>query len=76
MIQGDRFWLENAGVHSDAQLAVIKSTGMARVMCETLEGMKRASERPFQKANTRINGAMNGIQSCEKHGKIDFKVGW
>ena len=69
---GDRFWLENAGVFNDAQLNEVKSTGLAKVMCEVLEGMKKASQNPFSKANARIDGAMNGVQSCDKIGKINF----
>ena len=70
--KGDRFWHENAGVFSDGQLAEVKNTGLAKVMCEVLEGMKRASQNPFIKANARVGGAQNGVQNCAKIGKINF----
>lgn len=72
--KGDRFWHENAGVYSNEQLAEVKEIGLAKVMCSTLEGMKKASERPFLKANTRVNGNMNGVHSCQKIGQISFKA--
>ena len=70
--KGDRFWHENAGVFSDTQLNQVKSTGLAKVMCEVLDGMKKASENPFIRGDTQFGSKFNGIQNCDKIGKIDF----
>ena len=39
--KGDKFWLENKGLFSDNQLAEVKSISLAKLMCNTLEGMKK-----------------------------------
>jgi len=70
--KGDRFWHENAGVFSDAQLSEVKNAGLSKIMCEVMENMKRASQNPFVKANARVGGVQNGIQACEKIGKLNF----
>ena len=72
--KGDRFWHENAGVFSDDQLEEVKSIGLAKVMCEVLDGMTKASENPFILGGVRVGSAMNGVQNCEKIGKINFSA--
>ena len=42
--KGDKFWLENKGLFSDNQLAEVKSISLAKLMCNTLEGMKKGKQ--------------------------------
>ena len=39
--KGDRFWIENHGILSNSQLAEVKSTTLAKVMCNTLENTNK-----------------------------------
>jgi len=70
--KGDRFWHENAGVFSDGQLSEVKDIGLAKVMCEVMEGMQRVSENPFVRANQNFGGKRNEVRTCAQLGKIDF----
>ena len=70
--KGDRFWHENAGVFSDGQLSEVKDIGLAKVMCEVMEGMQRVSENPFVRANQNFGGKRNEVRTCAQIGKIDF----
>ena len=70
--KGDRFWHENKGVFSDAQLQQVKSTTLAKVMCETMEGMTRVTPNPFVRRGVRFEGASNDPVSCGSIGSIDF----
>merc|ERR1711990_1397585 len=65
--KGDRFWHENAGVFDNEQLQEIKSIGLAKVMCSTLEGMNRVTENPFLNGNVNFDGGKNGVQTCQKN---------
>ncbi|CAG5096998.1 Oidioi.mRNA.OKI2018_I69.XSR.g14884.t1.cds [Oikopleura dioica] len=71
--RGDRFWHENAGVFTDAQLAEIKSTTLAKVICETMEDMERTNKNVFLRANIRFQGQTNNIVTCANVGKLDFR---
>lgn len=71
--RGDRFWHENAGVFTDAQLAEIKSTTLAKVICETMEDMERTNKNVFLRANIRFQGVTNNIVNCDTVGKLDFR---
>jgi len=70
--RGDRFWHENAGVFTDKQLTEIKSTTLAKVICETMEGMQRTNKNVFLRANIRFQGVTNNIMSCGNVGTLDF----
>jgi len=70
--RGDRFWHENAGVFTDKQLTEIKSTTLAKVICETMEDMQRTNKNVFLRANIQFQGVTNNIVSCGNVGKLDF----
>jgi len=70
--KGDRFWHENKGVLTDEQLTEVKNAGLAKIMCTTLENMNRVAQNPFLNANVNFDGAKNGIQTCDKIGKLNF----
>lgn len=70
--RGDRFWHENAGVFTDKQLQEIKSTTLAKVICETMEDMQRTNQNVFLRANIRFQGVTNNIVSCGNVGQLDF----
>ena len=70
--KGDRFWHENKGVLTDEQLTEVKNAGLAKIMCTTLENMNRVAQNPFLNANVNFDGANNGIQTCDKIGKLNF----
>lgn len=72
--KGDRFWHENAGVFSNEQLQEIKSLGLSKVMCSTLEGMNRVAENPFLNGNVNFDGGRNGIQTCDKIGTLNLSA--
>lgn len=43
-------------------------------MCTALEGMDRVTQNPFLNANVNFDGSRNGVQTCDKIGKINFSA--
>ena len=41
-------------------------------MCTTMENMNRVAQNPFLNANVNFDGAKNGIQTCDKIGRMNF----
>ena len=51
---GDRFWYENPSTFTAKQLAEIKKTSLARVMCENLHGIVSVQKDVFMAATGNI----------------------
>lgn len=47
---GDRFWYENPGVFTPAQLSELKKTTLARIICENSDGINHIQEDVFLNA--------------------------
>ncbi|CAH1270774.1 PXDN [Branchiostoma lanceolatum] len=56
--KGDRFWFENRGQFSAAQLAEIRKTSLARILCDNTDGTTRMQPdvflQPTQPGNERV----------------------
>ena len=66
-----RFWYENPGVFSPAQLTQIKQTNLARVICNNADDIRKIQKDVFLKADF-----PRGYLSCdsEEIPHIDLKV--
>ncbi|XP_067878217.1 peroxidasin homolog isoform X1 [Heterodontus francisci] len=66
---GDRFWYENPGVFTPAQLTQIKQTSLARVLCDNGDNITRIQPDVF-----RVAEYPHGYQSCDDIPKIDLRM--
>uniref|UniRef100_A0AAQ4QK82 Myeloid-specific peroxidase n=1 Tax=Gasterosteus aculeatus aculeatus TaxID=481459 RepID=A0AAQ4QK82_GASAC len=64
--QGDRLWWENDGVFTDAQKNSLRSTSLARIICDNT-GITEVPEKPFQ---YRPRGT--GYTKCENIAPFDL----
>ncbi|XP_078069336.1 peroxidasin homolog isoform X3 [Mustelus asterias] len=66
---GDRFWYENPGVFTPAQLTQIKQTSLARVLCDNGDNITRIQPDVF-----RVAEYPHGYQTCDDIPKIDLRM--
>ena len=65
---GDRFWYENPSVFEPAQLAEIKKTTLARVMCQNSDGIDHIQQDVFLVVNNERQ-----YELCSSLPRIDFR---
>lgn len=66
---GDRFWYENPGVFTPAQLTQLKQTSLARVLCDNGDNITRIQSDVFSVAEL-----PHGYGSCDDLPKIDLRM--
>uniref|UniRef100_A0A8C2D4Y6 Peroxidasin n=1 Tax=Cyprinus carpio TaxID=7962 RepID=A0A8C2D4Y6_CYPCA len=66
---GDRFWYENPGSFSPAQLTQLKQTSLARVLCDNSDNITRIQSDVFSVAEF-----PHGYGSCDDLPKIDLRM--
>ncbi|XP_062863313.1 peroxidasin homolog [Trichomycterus rosablanca] len=66
---GDRFWYENPGVFSPAQLTQLKQASLTRVLCDNGDNITRIQSDVFSVAEF-----PHGYGSCEDVPKIDLRM--
>ncbi|KAG8445591.1 hypothetical protein GDO86_010388 [Hymenochirus boettgeri] len=66
---GDRFWYENPGVFTPAQLTQIKQTSLARVLCDNGDNITKVQPDVF-----RVAEYPHGYVSCKQITKMDLRV--
>ncbi|XP_026789759.3 peroxidasin [Pangasianodon hypophthalmus] len=66
---GDRFWYENPGVFSPAQLTQLKQASLARVLCDNGDNITRIQSDVFTVAEF-----PRGYGNCEDVPKIDLRM--
>lgn len=64
-----RFWYENPGVFTPAQLTQLKQASLARVLCDNGDNITRIQQDVFQVAKH-----PHGYSSCEDIPKIDLRM--
>uniref|UniRef100_A0A8C5CYE6 Peroxidasin n=1 Tax=Gadus morhua TaxID=8049 RepID=A0A8C5CYE6_GADMO len=66
---GDRFWYENPGVFSPAQLTQLKQASLSRVLCDNGDNITRIQQDVFSVAEL-----PHGYGSCDDVPKIDLRM--
>ncbi|XP_074981330.1 putative oxidoreductase PXDNL isoform X3 [Caretta caretta] len=66
---GDRFWYENPGVFTTAQLTQLKQASLARVLCDNGDNIQQVQPDVFLKADY-----PQGYMSCSEIPKIDLRL--
>ncbi|OCT81192.1 peroxidasin isoform X1 [Xenopus laevis] len=66
---GDRFWYENPGVFTAAQLTQIKQTSLARILCNNGDNITKVQHDVF-----RVAEFPHGYVSCKNIPKMDLRV--
>ncbi|KAG7465745.1 hypothetical protein MATL_G00156750 [Megalops atlanticus] len=66
---GDRFWYENPGVFTPAQLTQLRQTSLARVLCDNGDNITRVQADVF-----RVAELPHGYGSCEDVPKMDLRM--
>ncbi|KAJ8288623.1 hypothetical protein COCON_G00012820 [Conger conger] len=66
---GDRFWYENPGVFSPAQLTQLKQTSLTRVLCDNGDNITRVQSDVFLVAEF-----PHGYGSCDDVPKMDLRM--
>uniref|UniRef100_A0AAY4DN87 Peroxidase n=1 Tax=Denticeps clupeoides TaxID=299321 RepID=A0AAY4DN87_9TELE len=66
---GDRFWYENAGVFSPAQLTQLRQASLARVLCDNGDNITQVQQDVFSRAQF-----PHGYSSCDDIPKIDLRM--
>ncbi|XP_069777626.1 peroxidasin homolog isoform X1 [Narcine bancroftii] len=66
---GDRFWYENPGVFTTAQVTQLKQGSLARVLCDNGDDIQQVQQDVFMKAEY-----PQGYVSCDEIPKIDLRV--
>lgn len=68
---GDRFWYENPGVFKPEQLAQIKQTSLARVLCDNGDNITRITEDVFT-----LPSLQGGYKDCKEIPMISLRASW
>uniref|UniRef100_A0A672UGH7 Peroxidasin n=1 Tax=Strigops habroptila TaxID=2489341 RepID=A0A672UGH7_STRHB len=66
---GDRFWYENPGVFTPAQLTQIRQTSLARVICDNSDHIQQLQRDVF-----RVASYLQGMVSCEEIPAVDLRL--
>uniref|UniRef100_A0A8C3QU24 Ig-like domain-containing protein n=1 Tax=Cyanoderma ruficeps TaxID=181631 RepID=A0A8C3QU24_9PASS len=66
---GDRFWYENPGVFTPAQLTQIRQASLARVICDNSDHIQQLQRDVFQVASY-----LQGMVSCEDIPAVDLRL--
>ncbi|XP_025057452.1 peroxidasin homolog isoform X2 [Alligator sinensis] len=66
---GDRFWYENPGVFTPAQLTQIRQTSLARIICDNSDHIRQLQGDVFQVASY-----PQGMVSCEEIPAVDLRL--
>uniref|UniRef100_I3K0N8 Peroxidasin n=1 Tax=Oreochromis niloticus TaxID=8128 RepID=I3K0N8_ORENI len=66
---GDRFWYENPGVFTPAQLTQLKQASLARVLCDNGDNITRVQRDVF-----RVAELPHGYISCDDVPQIDLRM--
>ncbi|KAK6307082.1 hypothetical protein J4Q44_G00222300 [Coregonus suidteri] len=66
---GDRFWYENPGVFTPAQLTQLKQASLTRVLCDNGDNITRIQQDVFNVAEL-----PHGYGSCEEIPNIDLRM--
>ncbi|XP_072917938.1 peroxidasin homolog [Hemitrygon akajei] len=67
--EGDRFWYENPGVFTPAQLTQIKQASLARVICDNGDNIQQVQPDVFRVANY-----PQGFVNCREIPQIDLRM--
>ncbi|XP_030318926.1 peroxidasin homolog [Calypte anna] len=66
---GDRFWYENPGVFTPAQLTQIKQSSLARVICDNSDHIQQLQRDVF-----RVASYPQGMVGCEEIPVVDLRL--
>uniref|UniRef100_A0A8C5TAV9 Ig-like domain-containing protein n=1 Tax=Malurus cyaneus samueli TaxID=2593467 RepID=A0A8C5TAV9_9PASS len=66
---GDRFWYENPGVFTPAQLTQIRQASLARVICDNSDHIQQLQRDVF-----RVASYLQGMVSCEDIPAVDLRL--
>ncbi|XP_057892200.1 peroxidasin homolog [Melospiza georgiana] len=66
---GDRFWYENPGVFTAAQLTQIRQASLARVICDNSDHIQQLQRDVFQ-----VPSYLQGMVSCEEIPAVDLRL--
>uniref|UniRef100_A0A4X2K4Z1 Uncharacterized protein n=1 Tax=Vombatus ursinus TaxID=29139 RepID=A0A4X2K4Z1_VOMUR len=66
---GDRFWYENPGVFTPAQVTQLKQASLAHVLCENADNIQQVQADVFLKAEY-----PQGYMNCNEIPKIDLRI--
>ncbi|CAJ0968166.1 unnamed protein product [Ranitomeya imitator] len=66
---GDRFWYENPGIFTPAQLTQIKQTSLARVLCDNGDNITKVQPDVFKMAEF-----PHGYISCKQIPQLDLRL--
>uniref|UniRef100_A0AAQ5Y2R0 Ig-like domain-containing protein n=1 Tax=Amphiprion ocellaris TaxID=80972 RepID=A0AAQ5Y2R0_AMPOC len=66
---GDRFWYENPGVFTPAQLTQLKQSSLTRVLCDNGDNITRIQQDVF-----RVAELPHGYGSCDDVSQIDLRM--
>ncbi|XP_077587554.1 peroxidasin [Stigmatopora nigra] len=66
---GDRFWYENPGVFTPAQLTQLKQASLSRVLCDNGDNITRVQHDVF-----RVAEAPHGYGGCDSIPQVDLRM--
>uniref|UniRef100_A0A8D2IVU7 Ig-like domain-containing protein n=1 Tax=Varanus komodoensis TaxID=61221 RepID=A0A8D2IVU7_VARKO len=66
---GDRFWYENPGVFSPAQLTQIRQASLARIICDNSDHIRQLQRDVF-----RVASYPQGMVSCDEIPEVDLRM--
>uniref|UniRef100_A0A8C4R6Q2 Peroxidasin n=1 Tax=Eptatretus burgeri TaxID=7764 RepID=A0A8C4R6Q2_EPTBU len=66
---GDRFWYENPGIFTPAQLTEIRQSSLARVLCDNGDDLDRVQPDVFA-----LPEPPNALESCSNLPKVDLRL--
>ncbi|XP_035678849.1 peroxidasin-like [Branchiostoma floridae] len=70
--KGDRFWFENPGQFTAAQLAEIRKASLARILCDNTDGTTQMQPDVFRQPTQSGNGNGNGRVACSSLPQMDL----